>query len=115
MGSNSIKLNSNLESPNVMNRRLSSPSRRTSYYQNELQDESELRNQTVKITSIQQPELINQEDIQTPRESEQSTSVKQDAVPLRKSSNAKQKENIIKLAKNDITFARQIGEFTSKT
>ena len=60
MGSNSIKLNSNLESPNVMNRRLSSPTRRTSYNQNELQDESELRNQTVKITSIQQPELIKQ-------------------------------------------------------
>lgn len=48
----------------------------------------------------------------TPKESEQSgASVKQDAVPFRKNSNVKQKDNIIKLAKNDITFARHAGAF----
>ena len=70
---------------------------------------------TIQVFLQKSEKVKEEEDIESPKESEQSISIKQDAVPLRKS-NAKHKEiNIIKLTKDEITFARNTRENASKT
>jgi len=77
------------------------------------EDDSTLRNQTIKILSIQQPEKLEEDDIGSPRESEQSvTVVNQDAQPRK--GNKQASGTVIKISKKEITFAKNTNVRASK-